>query len=75
MELLGESALNMLRSPQLPQTEVVLTSIINEIVDIPTPVTLVLDDYHLIKAQLVHDALNFFIEHQPTQFHLVINTP
>ena len=29
---------------------------------------LVLDDYHLIEAQSIHDALNFLLENQPPNF-------
>jgi LuxR family maltose regulon positive regulatory protein len=33
---------------------------------------LVLDDYHLIEAQPIHDALTFLLDHLPSQLHLVI---
>ena len=33
---------------------------------------LVLDDYHLIKARGVHDALNFLLDHMPSGMHLVV---
>jgi LuxR family maltose regulon positive regulatory protein len=33
---------------------------------------LVLDDYHLITAQAVHDALGFLLDHQPHNLHLLI---
>ena len=35
---------------------------------------LVLDDYHLIEDQPVHDALTFLLENQPPHLHLVIAT-
>lgn len=35
---------------------------------------LILDDYHLIAAQSVHDALMFLLEHLPGNMHLVIAT-
>ncbi|MCP4428518.1 MAG: LuxR family transcriptional regulator, partial [Chloroflexi bacterium] len=41
---------------------------------IPNHIILVLDDYHLIKAEAIHDALTFLLEHQPPQLHLVITT-
>jgi LuxR family maltose regulon positive regulatory protein len=69
---IGEGALTMLQSPQPPPTEAVLTPLINEIAAIPDRILLVLDDYHLIEAQPVHDALTFFLEHLPLQIHLVI---
>ena len=35
---------------------------------------LVLDDYHLIEAQPIHDALTFLLRRMPPQMHLVITT-
>ena len=72
-------ALTMLQSPQPPPTETVLISLINKIAGltnatIPDRIILVLDDYHLIEAQPIHDALTFFIENIPPQMHLVITT-
>lgn len=36
------------------------------------PVVLVLDDYHVIEDQAIHEALTFFIEHLPDHVHLVL---
>ena len=72
--ILGKEALSMLQSPQLPPAETVLTSLINDITTIPDRIVFVLDDYHLIEAQPIHDALTFLLEHLPTQMHLVIAT-
>jgi LuxR family maltose regulon positive regulatory protein len=38
------------------------------------PIILVLDDYHAIDAQPVHDALAFMLGHQPAPLHLIIAT-
>jgi LuxR family maltose regulon positive regulatory protein len=48
--------------------------LINEIIAISGGALMVLDDYHLIQSQAVHDALGFLLEHQPPQLHLVIAT-
>lgn len=72
--VIGKGALSMLQSPQVPPAETILTSIINDIISIPNRIVLVLDDYHLIETQPIHDALTFFLEHLPTQMHLVIVT-
>jgi LuxR family maltose regulon positive regulatory protein len=71
---IGEAALGMLHSPQPPPSEDILTSLINDIAAIPGTVVLVLDDYHLIESQPVHDALTYLLEHSPSQLHLVIAT-
>ena len=54
--------------------EQVLAGLINEIAALPFLVVLVLDDYHLIHAQPIHDAVTFLLEHQPPSLHLVIAT-
>ena len=79
--VIGQGALDALQSPQPPPAETILTSLINEIATIPdTPeakrsrILLVLDDYHLIEAQPIHDGLTFLLEHLPPQMHLVIAT-
>ncbi|MFC1879784.1 LuxR family transcriptional regulator, partial [Chloroflexota bacterium] len=71
---LGKGALSMLRSPQPPPTEAILTSLINDIVVFPGKIIVVFDDYHLIEASPIHQALTFLLEHLPQQMHLVIAT-
>ena len=70
----GKGALSMLQSPQPPPTEAILTSLINELAAINVRIILILDDYHLIEAQPIHDALTFLLEHLPPPMHLVIAT-
>ena len=68
----GTSAL--LRSPQPPRAEAILTLLINDIARLSTAFILVLDDYHAITAQPIQQALAFLLEHMPPQMHLVIMT-
>ena len=70
----GERVLEQLRSPQPPPTEALLTNLLNEIAAITDEFLLVLDDYHLVDAQLVDEALTFLLEHLPPQMHLVMTT-
>ena len=60
--------------PQLPPTESILTTLLNEIVSIPDNFILVLDDYHVIDSEPIDQALTFLIDHLPPQMHLVITT-
>jgi LuxR family maltose regulon positive regulatory protein len=71
---IGQGALSALQSPQPPPTEAVLTSLLNEITPFPDRIILVLDDYHLIETQPIHDALTFLLEHLPVNMHLVVAT-
>ena len=71
---IGEGVLAVLQSPQPPPTELILTALLNEITTIPDSFVLVLDDYHVIDAQPVDNALTFLLEHLPPQMHLLIAT-
>ncbi|MEO8395161.1 MAG: helix-turn-helix transcriptional regulator, partial [Chloroflexota bacterium] len=70
---IGASALGLLQSPQ-PPIEPILTALLNEITTLPDAFVLVLDDYHVIDATPVDEALTFLLEHLPAQMHLVITT-
>ena len=71
---IGEGVLGALRSPQPPQSEAILTTLLNEIATLPDPFVLVLDDYHAIDSEPVDEALAFLIGHLPPQMHLLIAT-
>ena len=70
---IGEGVLGALQSPQPPR-ESILTALLNEINTIHDDFVFVLDDYHVIDARAVDDALAFLIERLPPQMHLVIAT-
>jgi LuxR family maltose regulon positive regulatory protein len=61
---------NLQSQPLLLEERVSL--LINEVARIPHDFGLVLDDYHLIDNQDIHDGLAFFLDRQPPQMHLVI---
>ena len=67
-------AFQMVQSPQPPPPETILIAVINEIAIVTDRIVLILDDFHLIDSQQVHDSLNFLIENLPPQLHLVITT-
>ncbi|HLV97542.1 MAG TPA: LuxR C-terminal-related transcriptional regulator [Ktedonobacterales bacterium] len=71
---LGKGVLGVLQSPQPPSTEALLTTLLNDLTAIPNQFVLALDDYHLIEAQPIDQALTYLVEHLPPQMHLVIAT-
>ena len=71
--VIGTKALAMLTSGQ-PPTESILTSLLNEITAVPQEFALVLDDYHVVDAPSIDQALIFLLDHLPPQMHLVITT-
>ncbi|MGM0881404.1 MAG: LuxR C-terminal-related transcriptional regulator [Bacillota bacterium] len=74
VENIGEGVLGALNSSQPPSTESILTILINEISSLPYKFVLVLDDYHIIDAKPIDDALIFLLENLPPQMHLIIAT-
>ena len=70
----GEDLENSLRSSPLPEVEILLTPLVNELAQVERPFCLVLDDYHVIQNQLVHQAVSFLLEHRPSSLHLAIAT-
>lgn len=71
---IGETALALLTAPQPPPPKNILTLLINELGALATPLVIVLDDYHLITTQSIHEALIFLIDHLPSSIHLVITS-
>ncbi len=71
---LGESVIAALRSQEPPAMSILLTSLLNELSGLDAPFGLVLDDYHLITARPVHEALRFLLDGMPPQMHLVLLT-
>lgn len=71
---LGANALALLQSPQAPPTSSILTGLINDLIAFPDAFASVLDDYHVVDSQPIHEALTFLIEHLPANMTLVLTT-
>ncbi|UCD99708.1 MAG: helix-turn-helix transcriptional regulator, partial [Chloroflexota bacterium] len=69
----GERILSSLEATDNPPVEPLITILINEIAELREVFYLVLDDYHLITSQKINEALNFFLDHLPSNAHLVIS--
>jgi LuxR family maltose regulon positive regulatory protein len=76
---LGQTVQGMLQSPQPSPIETLMAVLINEISAFFTDArcVVILDDYHLIEAKPIDDALAFLLDHLPPPpggMHLVIAT-
>jgi LuxR family maltose regulon positive regulatory protein len=76
---IGQTALAQLSQQSqssfaLAPLEVALASLLNDLTGSVPEGVLVLEDYHFIKHPRIHETLTFFIEHLPTEFHIVILT-
>ncbi|MDX1935012.1 MAG: LuxR C-terminal-related transcriptional regulator [Capsulimonadales bacterium] len=70
----GESVLSLLRSPQPPLREVLVTALLNALCEAESPLSLVLDDYHLIGETSVHETVTSLLEHLPPHVHLILSS-
>jgi len=64
----------LLRLPQLPPVNALLDELLNQLAASESPILLTLDDYHVITNPQIHEALAYFIHHQPAHVHLVVTT-
>jgi ATP/maltotriose-dependent transcriptional regulator MalT len=67
----GASVLPLLDSTRLPAA-FILTTLVNDLVALDRPLTLVLDDYHTITTPAVHDVLTALLDRRPPQLHVAI---
>ncbi|UVI33733.1 LuxR C-terminal-related transcriptional regulator [Paenibacillus spongiae] len=70
----NEGLIRVLQAPQPPPAESIITALANEISGAPGHFVLVLDDYHVITAEPVNNAIALLLERMPPQLHLVIAT-
>ncbi|MDE8668069.1 LuxR C-terminal-related transcriptional regulator [Pseudarthrobacter sp. H3Y2-7] len=69
----GAGALELLgTSPSA--TELVITSLVNDLAEVAEDVWLVLDDYHAVDSQAVRAGMTYFVEHLPPHVHVVLST-
>jgi LuxR family maltose regulon positive regulatory protein len=71
-EGIGEGILAALRSPEPPKIEALTATLLNEMAALPGELDLVLDDYHLIDSESVHEIVSFMLERLPESVHLVM---
>ena len=63
-----------LYAPQPQPVRVLLNELVNEILKFKNRFILVLDDYHLIENNQIHQDLNYLLDHLPPNAHLLIST-
>lgn len=65
-------ALRRLRSPVVSVMDEILPALVNDLAEVPGSVVVVIDDYHVIVNQDVHEQLRYLIGRLPLSVHLVI---
>jgi LuxR family maltose regulon positive regulatory protein len=69
-----DDLLSLLSSPQPPSPKVLLTALLSRLETFPDRIALVLDDYHVITAVSIHEAMTFLLDHLPALLRLVITS-
>jgi len=64
--------LGLLQAPQTPPPDYLAGTLANEITDVPKAFMLLLDDFHTIHDEAVHNLLAALIHDLPQQVHLVL---
>ena len=71
---IGEASLAMLRAPGVNLVEEAFPALINELADVSEQFVLVLDDYHSIEDERIHEGMASLIEHLPTTLRIVMTS-
>lgn len=65
---------SLLDGPKLPPQNYLLQTLAGEVASLCEPLTVVLDDYHVIHNAEIHELVAACLQYQPSQLHLVIAT-
>src|SRR6266498_2120486 len=71
---IAEQVAPLLGPPAPASFEGLVTALINQLATRPDQVLLVLDDYHLVEAQVVHASVEFLLEHRPSGLQLLLTS-
>ena len=67
-----EASENMVQKRQYASLSALFAQLFIELSEWQRPLYLVIDDYHLITNPVIHDAMRFFLRHQPENLTLVV---
>ncbi|MEN8226695.1 MAG: LuxR C-terminal-related transcriptional regulator [Bacteroidota bacterium] len=71
---LGNSALELLKSPGHPSFDSIITLLINDISTLDKEFLLVLDDLYMIDNSEINSLLGYLLDHMPAHMHMVISS-
>ena len=71
---IGEASVAMLRAPGVNLVDEALPTLVNELADVSEQLVLVLDDYHAIEDERIHEGMASLIEHLPATLRIVMTS-
>lgn len=69
---IGQGVVSGFQAPQPPPLLDLITGLINDLSRQQMDILLILDDYHLIEVENIHETFNFFIDHLPPNLYLAV---
>jgi LuxR family maltose regulon positive regulatory protein len=69
---IGAALVTLFQSPHQSPVETLISGLINQLSAATNAIILILDDYHAINVEAVHQSLTFLLDHMPSQLHLII---
>lgn len=73
-DALGQNVQYLLGMGQIPTPAAILSELINDLAALPYALVLVMDDYHVIATPAIHKLIEFLLDHQPPNLHLIVST-
>ena len=70
----GHDTLATLRTSQAYSSEAVVRLLVQDMSLLSQPCVLILDDYHSIETQAIHQSFTFLLEHLPSHVHFIVST-
>ena len=71
---LGERLLSLSTGAGKASSQAAMSTLVNELGDQSDELALILDDYHVLESQSIHDDMAFFLSHLPPLLHVVITS-
>jgi LuxR family transcriptional regulator, maltose regulon positive regulatory protein len=71
---IGEASVAMLRAPGVNLVDEALPPLVNELADVSEQLVLVLDDYHAIEDERIHEGMASLLEHLPATLRIVMTS-
>jgi LuxR family maltose regulon positive regulatory protein len=63
---------SLLGAPEPPQLYVIIQALLVELSALPSPLTLVLDDYHTLQSSVIQQSMAYLVRHLPGNCRLVL---
>jgi LuxR family transcriptional regulator, maltose regulon positive regulatory protein len=73
-EPIGESIPELADLPAGLSSRGLVTALVNELESASDPVAVIIDDYHAIESEAIHDDMAFLLSHLPPMLHVLITS-